>query len=114
MYTPTLTALGLHRLASQERIERQAESPAPPRPSLQESQAAHWARLLQLADGHRGVRMPPVAPFARQVRGRRSQLRARDGAESETEPRERGAAYRDAQVANRNVRVWHGATENGP
>ena len=70
--------------------------------------------LLQLADGHRGVRMPPVAPFARQVRGRRSQLRARDGAESETEPRERGAAYRDAQVANRNVRVWHGATENGP
>ena len=26
----------------------------------------------------------------------------------------RGSVYSDEQVANRDVRVWHGATENGP
>jgi len=55
---------------SMERITKQAEQPTPaPRPSLKESQAAHWERLLELTDGGHGPRMPPVAPFARQVRG---------------------------------------------
>ena len=27
---------------------------------------------------------------------------------------ERSAGYGDAKVANREIRVWHGATENGP
>jgi hypothetical protein len=26
----------------------------------------------------------------------------------------RGVAYSDEKVANREIRVWHGATENGP
>ena len=54
---------------SMERIAKQAEQPTPrPRPSLKESQAAHWERLVEMVDGAHGPRMPSIAPFARQVR----------------------------------------------
>jgi hypothetical protein len=65
---------------SMERIAKQAEQPTPPpRPSLKESQAAHWERLVEMADGRHGPRMPPVAPFARQVRATEGHHRRTSG-----------------------------------
>ena len=59
-------------------------------------------RLVHREDGHRGHAAYPTQRTRRprRVAGRR--------------PVPPGAPYGDATVANRDIRVWHGATEKGP